>query len=81
MALFVLPSETTKQTLKYPSLHVIRIPDKDHQKALFSTLRMFKLCMCNVNKCKLLAVRSCHGEVGFCFIHILNSNERKKNIF
>lgn len=36
--------------------------------------------MCNVYKCKLLAVRSCHGEVGFCFIHILNSNERKKEV-
>lgn len=43
-----------------------------------STLRVFKLCICNVNKCKVVAVGSRHVEVGFRLIDILDSNKRKR---
>lgn len=39
---------------------------------------MFKLCMRDVNKCKVLAVGPCQVEVGFCLIDVLNSNKKGK---
>lgn len=42
-----------------------------------STLRNLKLCMCNVDKCKILAVGPCHVEVRLCLTDILNSNRKK----
>lgn len=51
---------------------------QEKQKTHLATLRLLKLCMSNVNECKDLAVRSCHVEVGFCLINILNPNENRK---
>lgn len=42
------------------------------------TLWMFKLSMCDMNKCKGLAVRSCNIEVSLSLIDILNSTEKKQ---
>lgn len=35
---------------------------------------MFKLCMCDVDKCKVLTMGTCNFEVVLSFIDILNSN-------
>lgn len=51
---------------------------KQKQQAHLSTLGMFKLSMRNVNKCKILAVRSRHVEVGLCLVDILNSKDGKE---
>lgn len=49
---------------------------QEHQEILF-TLGIYKLCMCNVHKCKVLAVRCCHVEIGFSFADILNSKRKE----
>lgn len=41
---------------------------------LISTLWMFKLCMCNMDKCKILTVGTRNFEIVFSFIDVLNSN-------
>lgn len=50
---------------------------QEQQKAKFSTLRLLKLCMCNVDKCKVLTVRSRNVEIGFGLVYILNSNKKE----
>lgn len=54
---------------------------KQQQVLHFFTSRMFKLCICNVDECKVVAVRSCHIEVCFCLVNILNSKKKKNNTF
>lgn len=59
------------QITSYENVLICTIPTTE------PTLRMFKLCMCDVHKCKVLAVRSCHVEVGFRLIDILNSIQKQ----
>lgn len=40
----------------------------------YFTLRMLKLCVCNVDESKLWTGRLCHFEVGLCLIDVLDSN-------
>lgn len=51
---------------------------QEQQKVHFSTLRLLKICMCNVDKCKVMAMRSCNIEIGFGLIDILYPNKTKE---
>lgn len=79
MPLFVLPGKVLEiklnilHSISWELAHVLK--DKHH----ISTLRNLKLCMCNVHKCKILAVGSCHVEVILCLTDILNSNRKNNN--
>lgn len=74
----LITQDETKDVTQHDNVKLKALTRKEVQS--YFTLRMLKLCMCNVDKSKLWTERSCHVEVGLRLVDVLDSNRRENTL-